>query len=123
MKIISKLVLACAAAGFCVAASADADSDRRLRNREEAIANHARGDVQRTDMERRGDLRRRGDVRADEPKSGVRQKVSDGARSTRNFTHRQAEKMRRFSERQNRRNPAPAVGTKEINKAPAAMGK
>lgn len=114
MKVISKLVFALVAAGFCVAASADTDSERRARNREEAIANHER-------MEHRDGMRQRDSM--DDRHPGARQRVREGARSTRNFTHRQAEKMRRFSERQNQRHPGPVPGTTEPNKAPVAIGK
>ena len=123
----SKFVLALAAAGSCVAASAQmsdaADQERRARNREEAIANYERMQ-QRTDVERRAAMRRdtmRRDMRDDKPTVG--QRIDQGASSTKNFTHRTLNKMRNFGDRQNRRHPAPVPGTPEQNKAPTAIGK
>lgn len=123
MKALSRIVFAIVAAGCCAAAGAqtsDSDMERRARNREEAIANHERmmhGEAPRT---YRDDRRPVAHV---EEHGSAREKVREGARSTRNFTHRQAEKMRRFSERQNRRHPSPNPMTKEPDKAPIAIGK
>ncbi|HEX7441995.1 MAG TPA: hypothetical protein VF319_18070 [Caldimonas sp.] len=111
MKIISKFVLAVAAAGFsviAVAQSDQADMDRRARNRDEAIAHH-QGMMQGESMQPRHE--------------GMRERASQGARSTRNFTHRQMDKMRDFSDRQNRRHPGPAHKTIESDKSPNAIGK
>jgi hypothetical protein len=111
MKIISKLVLAVAAAGFsivAVAQSDQADMDRRARNREEAIAHH-QGMMQSESMQPH--------------QESMHERASDGARSTRNFTHRQLEKMRNFSDRQNRRHPAPEHMTIESDKSPNALGR
>ena len=128
----SKFVLALAAAGSCVAASAQtsdaADQERRARNREEAIANYERmqqrGDVdRRTDSRRdmRHDNMRHDNMRDDKPTVG--QRIDQGARSTKNFTHRTLNKMRNFGDRQNQRHPAPVPGTPEPDKAPTAIGK
>lgn len=117
MKIISKLVLAFAAAGFsivAVAQSDQADMDRRARNREEAISHH-QGMM-------RGEAMMQGESMQPRRES-MRERASDGARSTRNFTHRQLDKMRNFSDRQNRRHPAPEHMTTESDKAPGALGK
>ena len=123
----SKFVLALAAAGSCVAASAQmsdaADQERRARNREEAIANYERMQ-QRGDFDRRTDTRR--DMRHDnmkDDKPTVGQRIDQGARSTKNFTHRTLNKMRNFGARQNQRHPAPVPGTPEPDKAPTAIGK
>ena len=122
MKVLSRIVLAVVAAGSCAAASAQysdsADMERRARNREEAIANHERMQ-QRADMQR-SDTRH---SRAEDANPTVGQQIDKGARSTRDFTHRQLNKMRNFGERQNSRYAAPNPGTPEPDKAPHAIGK
>ncbi len=141
MKILRNMVLAVVAVGSCAAASAQytdqADMDRRARNREEAIANHER-------MQRSGTPQRNSAYSQDrmQPRSGTpqrnsadsqdrmqprsdsaRERVRDGARSTRNFTHRQLEKMRNFSDRQNAKYPASSRPAVETNKSAPALGK
>ena len=127
MKVFSRIVLAIVAAGSCAAAGAQmsdaADQERRARNREEAIANHERMQ-QRADA--RADMRRDrtyDDKRRYDDKPTVGQRIDQGAQSTKNFTHRTLNKMRDFSDRQNRKHPAPVPGTPEPDKAPHAIGK
>ena len=128
MKVFSRIVLAIVAAGSCAAAGAQmsdaADQERRARNREEAIANHERmqqrGDMQRTDVRRD---RTYDDKRRYDDKPTVGQRIDQGTQSTKNFTHRTLNKMRNFSDRQNRKHPAPVPGTPEPDKAPHAIGK
>ena len=116
MKSISKFVLVLAAAGSCavaVAQSDSADQDRRMRNRDEAIANWERTQP-RDSMASHNDM---------QPHKTMNERGHEAAQKTRAFTHRQAEKMRRFGERQNARHPAPDPAVVEKNKAPTAMGK
>lgn len=119
----TQFVLAVVAAGSCAAAGAQmsdsADQERRARNREEAIANYERMQ-QRTDVQRPSDMRRDS---VDDRNPTVGQRIDRGTQSTKNFTHRTLNKMRNFSDRQNRRHPAPVPGTPERNKAPTAIGK
>jgi hypothetical protein len=74
MKTTAKLLLALTTATLCVTAGAEpfdqADQARRDRNREEAIAHH--------------------------DKETLRERTHVAAEATRNFTHRQVEKLRRF---------------------------
>lgn len=118
MKFISKIVLGLAAAGSCavaVAQSDSADQERRMRNRDEAIANWER--TQPHDgmaMTHHNDM---------QPHKTMRERTHDGAEKTRAFTHRQAEKVRRFGERQNAHHPAPRHPTTDHGEAPAAIGK
>ena len=105
MKQLPRLILACAAFATCAVASAQstnydsaADQERRTRNREEALSKyHAMNDRQSDGAARSG-------VRGE---SGGGPTLGDRARgatkSVRNFTHRQAEKARDFSERQDRK--------------------
>ena len=131
MKLFSKLVIAVAVLGSSAAAtaqlSAQADSERRARNRTEAMANWERtrgADSTRAtrDMGSRasnGDPTRR-DARQDA--RTVKAKTRKAANATRSFTHRQAEKLRNFGERQNRKYDG-RTNTRTSNKSDTALGK
>ena len=105
MKQLPRLILACAAFATCTVAAAQsmnydaaADQERRTRNREEALSKyHAMQD-------RRSDTSARTGARGE---AGGGPTLGDRARSAgksvRGFTHRQAEKARDFSERQDRK--------------------
>jgi len=95
MKLLSTLVIVAAAlaSGAAGAAQYGSDQERRDQNREEALARW-RAD-HGTAADSSGRL-------ADE-RTSLREKTKEGARSVRNFTHRQAEKARDFSARQDRR--------------------
>lgn len=104
MKLLPRLILACAALATCTVAGAQtfdaaADQERRARNREEALARYhaTTQDRQSTRSTRAGE---RG-VPGGGPTLGDR--TRSAGKSVRNFTHRQAEKARNFSERQERR--------------------
>jgi len=118
MKAFAKIVLAIAAAGSCAAAAAQtydsqADQERRARNRDEAVAawerQHDRDTVTYEHHDAYGH-------------ESVGQKLDHGVASTESFTHRQLNKMRRFSDRQNARYHAPDQPVHEDNKRPTAMG-
>ena len=105
MKQLPRLILACAAFATCAVAGAQsmnydaaADQERRTRNREEALTKyHAMQD-------RRSDNTARSGVRGEAgggPTLGDR--TRGAGKSVRNFTHRQAEKARDFSDRQDRK--------------------
>ena len=121
-----RLILACAALATAGVASAQAispaaDQERRTRNREEALAkfqaqqDRASGNAARTSTRgtaagtsERGTSERGTTARASDrgtaaggPTLGDR--ARGAAKSVRNFTHRQAEKARNFSDRQDRR--------------------
>jgi hypothetical protein len=102
MKLLPRLILACATIATCTVAGAQAydsaaDQDRRARNREEALARyHASQDGTRPTS--RASQRSES---AGGPTLGDRSRKA--AKSVRNFTHRQADKARRFSERQDRK--------------------
>jgi len=121
MKHLARLILSCAAfatAGVATAQTYDqaSDQERRTRNREEALAKyHAQQDRVAGTSTRVGD---RGEAGGG-PTLGDR--ARSAGKSVRNFTHRQADKARDFSERQDRRwgkrgaadrnNPARTGGT------------
>ncbi len=137
MKLIPKIVLALVAAGSCGLAasqtySSQEDADRRMRNREEAIANHERMQSGGTMQSRSGTM-----IRDDESHHGMaRENIRDAAHAgantvrsgthkaaskTRSFTHRQVNKLRNFGERQQRKYPNTA--NSETNKSGTALGK
>jgi len=105
MKQLPRLILACAAFATCAVASAQsmnydaaADQERRTRNREEALSKY------HASQDRRSDNTARTGVRGEAgggPTLGDR--ARGAGRSVRGFTHRQAEKARNFSERQDRK--------------------
>ena len=107
MKQLARLILACAALATAGAATAQtynqaSDQERRTRNREEALARyHAQQDrpasTSSASSSRAAD---RNDSRGT-PTLGDR--ARNAGKSVRNFTHRQAEKARNFSDRQDRR--------------------
>jgi hypothetical protein len=123
MNKLTQFVLAAATVGTCVAASAQtysSDSDRRQRNREEAIANweHNGRTADRPMSARRESVREETHEKAD----SARAKTHHAAQKTRSFTHRQLDKVRNFGDRQAAKLPnRPAQA--EINKTPQAMGK
>ncbi len=105
MKQLSRLILACAAFATCSVAAAQsmnydstADQERRTRNREEALVKYHAMQDRRSDNTAPA---------ASRGESGGGPTLGDRARSAgksvRNFTHRQAEKARDFSERQDRK--------------------
>ena len=104
MKLLPRLILACATLATCTVAGAQtfnaaADQDRRARNREEALAKyHAAAQDRPATRSTRVDDRR-------EPGGGptLGDRTRNATKSVRNFTHRQAEKARNFSDRQDRR--------------------
>jgi hypothetical protein len=105
MKQLPRLILACAAFATCAVAGAQstnydaaADQERRTRNREEALAKYHAMQDRRTDNTARTDSR---GGAAGGPTLGDRARTA--GKSVRNFTHRQAEKARDFSERQDRK--------------------
>ncbi|HEX2539987.1 MAG TPA: hypothetical protein VHM00_02780 [Caldimonas sp.] len=102
MKQLHRLILACAAFATCGVATAQtydaaADQERRARNREEAIAKHNAMQSRSTSSSR---VAERSDAGGG-PTLGDRARKA--GKSVRNFTHRQAEKARNFSDRQDRR--------------------
>ena len=103
MKQVTRLILACTALATCAVAGAQtydsaADQERRARNREEALAKYQAMQDRPVDRSTRASER---------SESGGGPTLGDRARSAgksvRNFTHRQAEKARDFSERQDRK--------------------
>jgi hypothetical protein len=118
MKLPSQIVLAIVAAASCAAAGAQtysSDQERRLRNREEAIARHERMGDRTAD---------RSSVRAESRDAAqtVKEKTRHAAQKTKSFTHRTLEKVRNFGERQQRKLPA-RDATPETDKNPQALGK
>ncbi len=104
MKLLPRLILACATVATCTVAGAQtfdaaADQDRRARNREEALSKYraAAQDRPSARTDRVDDRRGSGGG----PTLGDRTRTV--GKSVRNFTHRQAEKARNFSEKQDRR--------------------
>ena len=127
MNTVSKLVIALAAAttgGGAIASDLSPDQPRRERNREEAIANWERQqsghDTMAGHHDRQATDRQEGHLSAH---GSVQENTKVASEKTRSFTHRQAEKMRDFGERQEARLPGPAKPTQEPNKTPTALGK
>ena len=127
MNIVSKLVIALAAAstgGLAIASDLSSDQQRRERNREEAIANWQRQQAGQDTMADRHDryATERHEAHPSSHRS-VQEDTKVASQKTRSFTHRQLEKVRDFSARQEARLPGPANPAQEPNKAPAAIGR
>lgn len=83
-----------AVSGVAHAATYSSDAERRTQNREEALTKWRNANpnaAQRTTMRR------------DEKRPTLRDRTRNGARSVSGFTHRQAESVRHFGQRQDRR--------------------
>lgn len=92
MKILLSLVLAATAAvsGVAHAAQYSSDADRRSQNRDEALTKWRAANGQPAD-------------RQPTQPATLRERGREGAQSAKGFTQRQAEKVRNFGERQDRR--------------------
>ena len=101
MKFLLPLVFAAttAVSGFAHAATYASDADRRSQNREEALSKWRASSGQPVARTTTTSTTTR--TSADKPT--MRERTKDGARSVKNFTHRQAESVRNFGERQDRR--------------------
>ena len=96
MKFLLPLVIAAttAVSGIAHAATYSSDEDRRSQNREEALAKWRAANGQpasRTSMRANGD------------RPTVRERARDTTSSVKGFTHRQAEKVRNFGDRTDRK--------------------
>jgi hypothetical protein len=125
MNVFAKIALTLATVGSCVAASAQtwdrqADEERRARNREEAIAawEHQRDRNTNASYDDRDARYRDHDMHH----KSARERTHEGASKTRSFTHRQLNKLRRFSDRQDARFHGPDRPVREDDKRPSAMG-
>lgn len=100
MKSFARVFLTLTAALSCgtvfAQATSSADQERRDRNREEILAKHP--EAQRYMSGDKMTMPERGSN-----DDSLRRKTHKAAQATRGFSHRQAEKMRRFGERTNRR--------------------
>ena len=97
MKLLLTFVLAATAiaSGVANAAQYASDADRRAQNREEALTKWRASNGQTANR-----------VAADRPAAqgaSLRERTRDGGRSVKNFTERQADTVRKFGERQDKR--------------------
>jgi Ni/Co efflux regulator RcnB len=115
MKFLPKIVLVLTAAASCAAGAASvlspqADQERRDRNREEALAAYHASPASRGYSD---DTTYRDDdsvtSKAKHAGHTVKMKTEQTTRPVRNFTHRQLNKMRAFSERQDERYGKPTT--------------
>lgn len=118
MKLLPSLAtlvfaVAAAASGSALAAQYSSDQERRTQNREEALAKWQaqNGQAQNTSS--------RTTTEPATKRETMRERGRAGTQSVRNFTHRQAEKARRFGERQDRRH---GTSPRVINTSPEGGG-